>query len=1178
MREKDADGLQRKNGPPLTREGGGSAADGEDQGYSALSLNLLLGNLPGMAYRCLHDARWTMRFVSLGSLALTGYSPQALTGEAGLSYRDLIYPDDREQVALGIQDAMDRGTPFRLTYRIVTASQDIKWVSEQGCAVYAASGEPGAREGFISDITERIASEQALRESEQRARSSADELARQGETLTTITESLAAYVERADWKSAFRRLLRGALTQTQSEYGFIGVVVNGQKLRVLAFDGIVWDEVVNREFYDKAMATYQENGYLVFDNFNNLFGRAITTGQVVIANQPDQHAHSSGRPTGHPPMHSFMGIPIHAGQQICGVVALANRPGGYTEKEQHCIETLVKYAGGMCVSYQERELALAVEREREHDREALQESEARFRELASNVREVFYSFDARTARVYYVSPAFEAVWGLSCESLYADTRAVLAAVYPDDRQKTALAFSRQRAGQQTELEFRIRRPDGEERWIADRSYPVVNARGVVVRIVGTATDITLRKLSEQALLESEKRYSVLFEAGPVPMWVFDEETRRFLAVNRAATQEYGYSESEFLNMTLYDLRQASDHALLDRVLAQGPADMGGRAPVPVLHRRKDGSEFSVLPISRYVVYAGRPARFVVAVDVSAQAKAEKDLQDHLFTLQRSADAAQAITQHQTLDATMQEVADQARGVIGTHQAVVSVTLDENWAQAITSLSLSDKYAAWRGYLEKADGSGIYALVCETNRPMRLTQQELESHPRWRGFGAHKHAHPAMQGWLAVPLTGSDGRNMGLLQLSDKYEGEFTLQDEYVAVELAQLASIAIENARLFEQVRQLNASLEVKVAERTAALSRQEALFRALAEQAPEMVWNVDVTGQLTYINRRWFDMMGGTAEDWLGFKWLDAVHPDDRDEVAANWKRSSESGTLYTGIRRLQARDGSYRTMSYRASPVLDDNGKIAFWVGIDADITDIKAAETALRLSNHELEAFSYSVSHDLRSPLNTVAGFSSLLARNLGPGANEKALHYLARIQAGVVQMGELIEGLLALSQVSRTVLTLDAVDLSELAREILERHQAREPGRAVEVDIQDGLNTHGDAHLLRAAMENLLANAWKFTSKRPLALIRVGQLEGGDAFFVSDNGAGFDMAYADKLFGTFQRLHGVSEFPGTGVGLATVSRIIARHGGRIWASASPGKGATFFFTLPGALSDSAFGTLH
>ncbi len=1146
--------------------------------HSDLSLSLLLDNLPGMAYRCLNDRDWTMTFVSSGAHALTGYLPASFTAAGGVRYGSLIHPDDREDVRAGVQAALQVGSMFRLTYRIVAADGALKWVWEQGSAAYSASGELTGLEGFITDITERKEAEQALMDSEQRYRSSAEQLVRQSETLTTISESLAAYVDRADWKTAFSRLLQGALAQTQSEYGFIGVVVEPSKLRVVSMEGIVWDKVVNRAFYERTMETYQQDGYMVFDNFNNLFGRAITSGEVVIANQPDQHPHSGGRPTGHPPMHSFMGMPIHAGEEVLGVVALANRPGGYTDEERRCIETLVKYAGGICATYLQREQAQVLERERERTHAALRQSETRFRELASHVQEVFYSFDAETLRVYYVSPAYETVWGRSCESLYADTGTLRASVHPDDRPKTRKAYARQRKGQPTDLEFRIRRPDGEERWIADHAYPVLDAAGSVVRVVGTALDITARKSSEQALAESQKRYAALFDNGPAPMWVFDEETRDFLAVNQAAVLEYGYSEAEFLTMTLYDLRPARDHQLLDILLALGPVELGGVARAPVMHRRKDGSEFLVQPFSRYVSYAGRPARFVVAYDVSAQVKAEKDLQDHLFTLQRSADAVQAITREQTLEATMQEVADQARGVIGTHQAIVSLTVDRQWGQAVTALSLSDKYAAWRTYLDKADGSGIYAMVCETNRPVRMTQGELEAHPRWRGFGEHKQSHPAMRGWLAVPLTGRAGQNIGLLQLSDKYEGEFSALDEYVAVELAQLASIAIENAGLLEEVRQLNAGLELKVAERTAALTRQEALFRALAEQAPEVVWNVDVSGQLTYANRRWYDMVGGSAEDWLGNRWFEAVHPDDREEVTANWKRSSRSGTPYTGFRRLRAQDGVYHTMSYRASPVLDEKGAISFWVGIDTDITEIKAIENALRLSNQELETFSYSVSHDLRSPLNTVAGFSSLLARHLAGREDDKVAHYLARIQAGVGQMGQLIEGLLALAQVSRVALRKDVVDLSELARDILERCQARDPGRRVAVHIEDRLTAQGDGRLLRAAMDNLLGNAWKFSSRQPQADITVGQREADGVFYVRDNGAGFDMAYADKLFGTFQRLHAVAEYPGTGIGLATVSRIIVRHGGKTWAESAPGQGATFYFTLPQSTSgDSVFAPL-
>ncbi|WP_395058735.1 PAS domain S-box protein [Polaromonas sp.] len=1155
-------------GRPEAASSSPAAASSPDlSGESALSLNRLLDNLPGMVYRCLNDVDWTMDFVSSGALALTGYSPEMLTGAQGVRYGDLIHPDDRQAVHAEVQDAVQRGVAFHLTYRIVAADGTVKWVWEQGNSVYSAHGELFWLEGFVTDITERKLAEQALTDSEQLLRVVASKLERQTETLTTISESLAAYVDNADWKGGFSRLLRGALDHTQSEYGFVGVVVEGKKLRVLALEGIVWDKVVNRAFYESAMASYAQDGYLVFESFDNLFGRAITTGQVVIANQPDGHPQSAGRPQGHPPMHNFLGVPIRAGQEVCGVVGLANREGGYTDEEQRCIEALVKYAGGICITYlqAERNRVLAVEREKTH--QALQASDARFQELVTNIDEVFYSFDAKTTRVHYVSPAYEAVWGRSCQSLYDDTQTIRDSVHPDDREKMHDAFLLQRMGQATQVEFRILRPDGQERWISDRAYPVLDVDGIVIRVVGVGQDITARKGAEQALVETEKRYSTLFESGPSPMWVFAEETRRFLAVNRAAMDEYGYSEPEFLGMTLYDLRPEEDRKLLDKWLAELPADSRQDPRRTVRHQRKDGSVFWARPISRHIVYAGQQARFVVAYDVSDQVKAEESLQSHLFALQRSADAVQAITAHLTLEATMQEVADQARGVIGTHQAVVSLTRAHDWSQVISSVSLSDKYAAYRDYMRPPDGSGIYALVCETNRPIRLTQEQLEAHPRWHSFGAHAHEHPVMRGWLAVPLTGRDGQNIGLLQLSDKHEGEFSVQDEYVAVELAQLASIAMENARLFEQVRQLNDSLERKVTERTAALSRQEALFRALAEQAPEVVWNTDVRGALTYINRRWYELMGGTAEDWLGTRWFEVVHPDDQAEVTANWVRCSKSGELYTGIRRLLARDGTYHTMSYRASPVRGDAGEILFWVGIDADITELKAIETALRVSNRELETFSYSVSHDLRSPLNTVNGFSSLLARQLASTGDPKVKHYIARIQAGVDQMGQLIEGLLALAQLSRVALRRDEVNLSEIAHTILDRFQSREPGRAVTVHIDKGLFTLGDARLLHAAMDNLLGNAWKFSSKQPQTHISVGFSEDAGAFYVKDNGSGFDMAYADKLFGTFQRLHAVSEFPGTGVGLATVSRIITRHGGRIWADSSPGEGATFFFTLPG-----------
>ena len=466
------------------------------------------------------------------------------------------------------------------------------------------------------------------------------------------------------------------------------------------------------------------------------------------------------------------------------------------------------------------------------------------------------------------------------------------------------------------------------------------------------------------------------------------------------------------------------------------------------------------------------------------------------------------------------------------------------------------------------GEGIYQLVVETGQPLRLTQQELVEHPRWRNFSGHEAPHPPLRGLLAVPLVDSHGQVVGLLQMSDRDHGEFTERDEYVAIELAQIASIAIQNARLFGEIAALNASLESRIAQRTAELSRQEKRFRALADQAPEIVWNVSADGSVTYFNRAWYELVGGTAADWMGQGWISRVHPEDMPAVQQGWIQSSRSLHPYAGTRRLLARDGTWHTTSYRAVPVLDERGKLEFWVGIDSDITELKAIEQALRDSNQELQAFSYSVSHDLRAPLGAIDGFSKALGGRLEAVADDKARHYLARIQAGVAKMEQLIEALLGLSRVARAPLTLGAVDLALIARETIEGLRMQNPQREVQVLIQEPLLAQGDAALLRVLMENLLGNAWKFTSRSEAATIAVGYGEADGAYYVRDNGAGFDMAYADKLFNAFQRLHTESEFPGTGIGLATVRRIVTRHQGRVWVESQPGVGTTFHFSLGAA----------
>ena len=769
-------------------------------------------------------------------------------------------------------------------------------------------------------------------------------------------------------------------------------------------------------------------------------------------------------------------------------------------------------------------------------------------------------------RIVFVNAAFERHTGYSREEVMGRSPRFLQGPLTQrcelDRISAAL-----RSSQPVQVELINYTKSGQPFWVEIDIVPIADAKGRFTHWVAVQRNITERKLAQQALVDSEQRYTALFASAPVPMWVLDRTGCKFLTVNQAAIEDYGYSAGEFLSMSLPDIHPDAERGCLPNCLADAAQNRQGACQ----HRRKDGSFFDADIVVRPIQYAGQAALFMVALDMTAQVKAEKDVREHLFTLQRAADAAQAITWHLTLEGMTQELAEQARGVIGAHQAVVSLATENDWTKGVhaLSLSLSGEYAQYRALTPLTHGPGIYAADCRSNCPVRMTQTELQEHPDWCRVGSHDDRQRMLRGWLAVPLTGRDGQPIGLLQLSDKYEGEFSQQDEYVATELAQLASIAIVNVRLLQEVSQLNTGLEQKVAERTVALARQEALFRALAEQAPQVIWTMDPNGDVTYFNHAWFDLVGGRLQDWTGTQWFAAIHPEDLPDIKANWLLARTNQEPFSGFRRVLCQDGSVHTMAYRASPVRDEQGVPTFWVGIDADVTEIKLIEAALRLSNQELEAFSYSVSHDLRAPLNTIGGFGSLLAKKLAGDGNEKVRHYLTRIQQGVAQMGQLIEDLLSLSQVARTQVRSEQVDLSQMARSVLDEWRARQPEREVGVQIENNLQAYGDQPLLRVAMENLLGNAWKFSAQQAQARISVGQqldVAGLPVFFVRDNGAGFDMAHAEKLFTPFQRLHEVSEFPGTGIGLATVSRVIRRHGGTLWAEAVPGLGATFFFTLP------------
>ena len=368
------------------------------------------------------------------------------------------------------------------------------------------------------------------------------------------------------------------------------------------------------------------------------------------------------------------------------------------------------------------------------------------------------------------------------------------------------------------------------------------------------------------------------------------------------------------------------------------------------------------------------------------------------------------------------------------------------------------------------------------------------------------------------------------------------------------------------------------------ALRRSETRMRRFydAELVGIIYW--DLEGNILDANDKFLDMIGYSREDlqagridWIG---MTPTEYHERDMKAIEELR--QTGTHRSFEKEYIRKDGSRIPVSLGGALIDPDRGE---GVGFVLDITERMKAEAelkkftqtleqrvqertaALEAANRELEAFSYSVSHDLRAPLRSIDGFSKVLLERYGEGFDATGKDYLTRVRGAALRMGKLIDDMLSLSRAGRREMESKPVDLSALASGVADGLHQREPERRVHVSIEPGLTAIGDEGMLRIVLENLIGNAWKFTSKKEDARIEFGSAEanGGKAYFVRDNGAGFDMRHAEKLFSPFQRLHSESEFPGTGIGLAIVQRVILRHDGRVWAESEEGHGATFWFTL-------------
>lgn len=537
-------------------------------------------------------------------------------------------------------------------------------------------------------------------------------------------------------------------------------------------------------------------------------------------------------------------------------------------------------------------------------------------------------------------------------------------------------------------------------------------------------------------------------------------------------------------------------------------------------------------------------------------------------------ATLAVNSASSLDEMLRIITEQARHVIGAHQSVTSFSVGESWAQAITAVSLSEKYEAWRSYDERPDGSGIYALVCEQNRAFRMTQEELEHHARWHHFGQAAARHPPMRGWLAAPLIDQSGRNLGLIQLSDKYEGEFTAEDEAFLVQFAQIASVAVENARLREQ--------SARAAE---AAGRSERRLAAILNQALVGIVQADLERRILIVNDGFCRIVGREREVLVGLRIDDLCFGDGCAMTLGELDRLVQ-GEPFVGELHLAMPDGSEVWVLASAALVLDPAERKPMVVLVMQDITGRKQAEqeraellSLERAARKEAEhaarvrdVFLSVASHELRTPLSTLRLQLDGLKRLITTQATvprERLETRLRVLDRQLTRLEALVQELLDVSRIGadRMLFDLEPVDLAQVAREVVTRFAdvAMAASSQLTLDAPSPVIGRWDRGRLDQVVANLLSNALKFGAGKSVEVVVDGDAEHG-RLRVRDHGLGIAPEEQHRIFQRFERIASDRQYGGLGLGLWIVQYIVSRLGGTVTVQSTLGTGALFTVELP------------
>ncbi len=1132
--------------------------------------NTLINNLPGIVYRCNNTKRWTMEFMKGGCEDLTGYKCEDIIQDNVISFGELIYPDDIEKVWNTVQKGVNNHLRYEVEYRIITKSGEIKWVWERGVCVDYCDKSEKKLEGFITDVTDRVLARKRIEESKGQ--------------LNTLINTLPDYIWLKNIKGVYlscNRLFEEFFGAKESDivgntdYDFVDKELAdffrmNDKVAMAKGSPSVNEEVVVRAVDGEKvlLETVKTPMYGVDGNLIGVLGIGHDiTEKKRIENELLEKKRQIQAIFDDPS--TFIGILDTKGLMIdCNKIALdfINRDisdvfevpfvdtpwwiNNY-EGRKRLAEAISKAKNGLSDHFESilkgakgenKYINVSIRPIRNQDGEvykllaegqdvtekrlmekALNQSEEKYKRLTENAKDMIYRMSIPEGRYEYVNKSALEIFGVSHQVFYNNPLTIKDLIHPDWRDYLKERWNDIINGVLTPTyEYQIITPQGKTKWIYQRNVYVNDDSGKLIAIEGIVTDITEIKKIQEELQRNQDRYNKAQALGKVGNWEYNLQEESFWA-SAESKKIYGFSR-DFENFTTEEV----ENCIPDRVnVHQALVDL-------IEHNKPYDLQFEIITNDNGV-----------SKIIHSTAVLEKDQKGNPL---RVTGLIQDVTEQYYSDQAKQAL--HRRLQLATKSAGLGV-----WDYDI----LNDKLSWDDRVKEIYDVDDTFTYDFE-------------------GWSKYIHeedvAHVATDYYKAI--SGNS-----------EFSSEWRIVKDSGEIRYVEGRGVVIRNDNN-DPVSM--AGVIIDITERYNAVQEQINLNQRLTlatESAEIGIWDYDIVNDNLNWDDKVYSFYGLSKDMKINFNsWSNILHPEDYDEVVARYSLALSGEKDFDVVWRIITPDNQVKYIEGHGIVSRNQEGIPIRMIGVNIDITSrvenekeiqqyrhhleeiVEDRTRELREANQEMESFSYSISHDLRAPLRSISGFASILQEEYYNTFDDEGKRLLNNIIESSISMNTLITEILNLSRISRKELIKREVDMEKIIRACYESVINEKDKKQFSLIINKLDKTFCDPSALKIVWTNLLGNAVKYSHKSPVKKIEISSIkeEGFVRYSIKDWGVGFNQEYSNKLFGVFQRLHSIKDFPGTGIGLAIVKRIVNKHLGEVSASSEEGKGAIFSFTLP------------